>query len=64
MLVPVGGKDFATKLRMGAEVFHNLKSILKKKGLVTAVGDEGGFAPNLSSNYEALDLLIEAITKA
>ena len=64
MLVPVGGKDFSTKLRMGAEVFHNLKSILKKKGLVTAVGDEWWFAPNLSSNYEALDLLIEAINKA
>ena len=64
MLVPVGGKDFSTKLRMGAEVFHNLKSILKKKGLVTAVGDEWWFAPNLSSNYEALDLLIEAINKS
>ena len=64
MLVPVGGKDFATRLRMGAEVFHNLKSILKGKGLVTAVGDEGGFAPNLASNYEALDLLIAAIQQA
>lgn len=63
MLVPVGWKDFATQLRMWAEVFHNLKSILKKKGLVTAVGDEWGFAPNLSSNYEALDLLIEAINQ-
>ena len=64
MLVPVGGKDFATRLRMGAEVFHHLKSILKNKGLVTAVGDEGGFAPNLASNYEALDLLIAAIGQA
>lgn len=64
MLVPVGGKDFATRLRMGAEVFHNLKSILKGKGLVTALGDEGGFAPNLASNYEALDLLIAAIQQA
>lgn len=64
MLVPVWGNDFATKLRMWAEVFHNLKSILKKKWLVTAVGDEWGFAPNLSSNYEALDLLIEAINNA
>lgn len=64
MLVPVGGADFATKLRMGAEVFHNLKAILKDKGLVTAVGDEGGFAPNLASNYEALDLLVKAIQQA
>lgn len=64
MLVPVGGKDFATRLRMGAEVFHHLKAILKGKGLVTAVGDEGGFAPNLASNYEALDLLIAAIGQA
>ncbi len=64
MLVPVGGHTFADKLRMGAEVFHTLKSILKSKWLVTAVGDEGGFAPNLSGNREALDLLIQAITKA
>ncbi len=64
MLVPVGGKDFATKLRMGAEIFHTLKKILKEKGLVTAVGDEGGFAPNLASNREALDLLVTAIQDA
>lgn len=64
MIVPVGAKTFAEALRMGAEVFHNLKAILKAKGHVTAVGDEGGFAPNLGSNKEALESLIEAITKA
>lgn len=64
MIVPVGAKNFTEALRMGAEVFHNLKSILKAKNHVTAVGDEGGFAPNLGSNKEALDTLIEAITKA
>ena len=64
MLVPVGGKDFAARLRMGAEVFHNLKSILKGKGLVTAVGDEGGFAPNAQDNREGLVLLMDAIEKA
>ncbi len=64
MIVPVGAKNFSEALRMGAEVFHNLKSILKAKNHVTAVGDEGWFAPNLGSNKEALDTLIEAITKA
>ncbi len=64
MIVPVGAQNFAEALRMGAEVFHNLKAILKAKGHVTAVGDEGGFAPNLGSNKEALESLIEAITKA
>lgn len=64
MIVPVGAPNFTEALRMGAEVFHNLKSILKGKNHVTAVGDEGGFAPNLGSNKEALDTLIEAITKA
>lgn len=64
MIVPVGAKTFAEALRMGAEVFHNLKAIFKAKGHVTAVGDEGGFAPNLGSNKEALESLIEAITKA
>jgi enolase len=64
MIVPVGAKNFTEALRMGAEVFHNLKAILKAKWHVTAVGDEGGFAPNLGSNKEALDTLIQAITKA
>ena len=64
MIVPVGAPNFTEALRMGAEVFHNLKAILKAKNHITAVGDEGGFAPNLGSNKEALDTLIEAITKA
>ena len=64
MLVPAGAETFADSLRMGAEVFHTLKSILKKKGYSTAVGDEGGFAPNLKSNEEALELIVEAIEKA
>jgi enolase len=64
MVVPYGAPCFAEALRMGAEVFHNLKSVLKKKGYSTAVGDEGGFAPNLKSNDEALEVILEAITKA
>jgi enolase len=64
MIVPVGAKKFAEALRMGVETFHNLKSVLKKRGYSTAVGDEGGFAPNLKSNEEALEVLIEAIDKA
>ncbi len=64
MIVPVGASTFAQALRMGAEVFHNLKAILKAKGHLTAVGDEGGFAPNLASNKEALDTLVSAIEKA
>ncbi len=64
MIVPVGAKNFTEALRMWAEVFHTLKAILKSKNHVTAVGDEGWFAPNLASNKEALDTLIEAITKA
>lgn len=64
MIVPVGGKNFKESLRIGAEVFHNLKKVLKERGLNTAVGDEGGFAPNLSSNREALTLIIEAIERA
>lgn len=64
MIVPAGAKSFSEALRYGTEVFHSLKAVLKSKGYVTAVGDEGGFAPNLSSNEEALELLIEAITKA
>jgi len=64
MILPYGAPNFAEALRMGAETFHNLKSVLKKKGYNTAVGDEGGFAPNLKSNEEALEVILEAITKA
>ncbi len=64
MIVPVGTDKFSESLRMGSEIFHNLKSILKSKNLSTAVGDEGGFAPDLSSNKEALDIIVEAIEKA
>jgi enolase len=64
MVVPVGASTFAQALRMGAEVFHNLKKTLHGKGLGTAVGDEGGFAPDLGSNEEALQVLLEAIDAA
>ncbi len=64
MIVPAGAKSFKEALRMGAEVFHALKSILKKKGLNTAVGDEGGFAPSLDSNEEAIEIIMTAIKKA
>ncbi|GIN85393.1 enolase [Heyndrickxia sporothermodurans] len=64
MIMPVGAPNFKEALRMGAEIFHSLKSVLKGKGLNTAVGDEGGFAPNLKSNEEALQTIIEAIEKA
>jgi len=64
MLVPAGAPTFRAALRMGAEVFHALKSVLKARKLNTAVGDEGGFAPDLKSNAEALDLIVEAIGKA
>ena len=64
MIVPLGAPSFREALRYGAEVFHTLKRLLHDKGLVTAVGDEGGFAPNLKSNAEALDLLVTAIEKA
>jgi enolase len=64
MIAPVGMPSFREALRCGAEVFHTLKRLLKEKGLVTAVGDEGGFAPNLKSNAEALDFLMSAIQKA
>jgi enolase len=64
MLVPIGFSRFSEALRAGTEVYHTLKEILKKEGLVTAVGDEGGFAPNLKSNRDALDLLMRAIEKA
>jgi enolase len=64
MIMPVGAPNFAEALRMGAETFHALKSVLSKKGYNTAVGDEGGFAPNLKSNDEALEVILEAINKA
>ena len=64
MVMPVGAESFREALRMGAEIFHNLKAVLKEKGLNTAVGDEGGFAPNLSSNEEALSTIVKAIEKA
>ena len=64
MIVPAGAPNFREGLRWGAEIFHTLAGVLKKKGLATAVGDEGGFAPNLKSNEEALQVLVEAIEKA
>jgi len=64
MIVPVGAGKFSEALRMGAEVFHTLKSVLKKKGYTTSVGDEGGFAPNLKSNEEAIETILEAISQA
>lgn len=64
MIVPVGAANFAAGLRMGAEVYHTLKTVLKKRGLSTGVGDEGGFAPNLESNEEALSVIMEAINQA
>lgn len=64
MIMPIGGNTFADALRMGAEVFHNLKSVLKKAGYSTNVGDEGGFAPNLKSNEEAVQVILQAIEKA
>jgi enolase len=63
MIAPVGAPNFRTALEMGAETYHALKSILKGKGYSTGVGDEGGFAPNLKANVEAVDLILEAITK-
>lgn len=64
MIMPVGGKDFHDALRMGAEVFHSLKKVLADKGYSTAVGDEGGFAPDLKSNEEAIQVILEAVEKA
>jgi enolase len=64
MIAPYGAEKFSEALRMGAEVFHTLKGVLKKRGYSTAVGDEGGFAPNLKSNDEALEVVMEAIQKA
>ncbi len=64
MIMPVGAKSFSECLRMSVEIYHTLKKVLKEKGLATGVGDEGGFAPNLSSDEEALKLIVEAIEKA
>ena len=64
MIAPIGAATFAEALEMGAGVYHSLKAVLKGRGLATGLGDEGGFAPNLDSNAEALDLILEAITKA
>lgn len=64
MILPVGAKSFRDALRIGVEVFHNLKSVLKSKGYATSVGDEGGFAPDLSSNEEALEVIMLAISKS
>ncbi len=64
MAMPVGAKTFDEALRMGVEVFHRLKAVLHKRGYSTAVGDEGGFAPNLKSNEEAIEVVLEAITAA
>jgi enolase len=64
MVAPFGAPNFSEALRMGAEIFHTLKSVLKKKGYSTSVGDEGGFAPNLKSNEEAIEVILESITKA
>ena len=64
MIAPIGAESFKEALRWGAEIYHSLKSVLKKRGLATSIGDEGGFAPNLESNRAALDLIIEAIEAA
>src|SRR5437667_2966378 len=64
MIVPVGAERFSEALRMGAEIFHTLKSVLKQKGYATSVGDEGGFAPNLKSNEEAIETILEAIAQS
>jgi len=64
MIMPVGAESFSEGLRAGAEIFHSLKSVLKKRGYSTSVGDEGGFAPNLKSNEEAIETILEAVEKA
>lgn len=64
MIMPVGAKSFAEALRMNAEIYHNLKALLKSKGLSTALGDEGGFAPDLKCNEEAIEVILEAVEKA
>ena len=63
MVMPVGAESFRDALRMGAEIFHSLKSVLKEKGYNTAVGDEGGFAPNLNSNEEAFQTIVKLLKK-
>ena len=63
MIFPIGAKSFSSALQMGSETFHQLKSVLRQKGLNTSVGDEGGFAPNLRSNSEAIDIILEAVEK-
>ncbi|MFQ5329588.1 MAG: phosphopyruvate hydratase [Thermodesulfobacteriota bacterium] len=64
MVMPAGAESFSESLRMGVEIFHHLKAILKKRGLITSVGDEGGFAPNLKSNREAIEIILESIVAA
>lgn len=64
MIMPIGGKTFKEKMEMGVTVYHTLKKVLKEKGYSTAVGDEGGFAPNLEGEEQAIELIIEAIQKA
>ncbi|MFM7860652.1 MAG: phosphopyruvate hydratase, partial [Candidatus Nanopelagicaceae bacterium] len=64
MIAPIGADTFKESLRWGAEIYHSLKSVLKKRGLATSIGDEGGFAPNLESNRAALDLILEAVELA
>src|SRR5437763_2576209 len=64
MVMPIGAETFSDALRWGAEVFHTLKGVLKKRGYNTAVGDEGGFAPSVKSNVEAIEVILEAIEKA
>ena len=64
MVAPIGANNFQEALQWGAEIYHSLKSVLKKKGLVTSIGDEGGFAPDLPSNIAALDLIVSAIEQA
>tara|TARA_Y100001958_G_C21189561_1_gene518008 strand:+ start:219 stop:1511 length:1293 start_codon:yes stop_codon:yes gene_type:complete len=64
MIIPINANDFSNAMRIGTEIFHNLKSILKKRGMTTSVGDEGGFAPKLDDTEEALDLIIESIKKS
>ena len=63
MILPVGAPTFKEALRMGSEVYHSLKNVLKEKGLGTGVGDEGGFAPDLKSNEEALNVIVESIER-
>jgi enolase len=64
MVEPIGAESFKESLRWGAEIYHSLKAVLKKRGLATSIGDEGGFAPNLDSNRAALDLILEAVSAA